>query len=442
MRACSRRRAFSIVELLVTIAVTTLVLGGVMVTFNKINRTTKNAVKGNELTANAQSLWTVLREDLANAGKGFNDIGILDLHYKYNPSFVLDNSEAPILFPIEYLQGGSGLDSEIIINRFDYDFAQSSTPTFIAAFDDPDAADGSATPGGIRVFSNTASQLDGVKIGDIFAVYKYGMIADTEAYQRAQETGGTVWQFLNDTSSTPRPKNEAMILQVTSLNGPNRINVGEEQRMQSVLELGFGDGDIFINNLTGNVANTDLTDTIAGDIMETGNTIASSILPSPSSGITKISPNFLFARKLGDSRSFHRIRYYVDEVDGKKVLVRSDNGEEQILLAGLNDFKIQIGLDIPNGVATQDLASNQMDGYVTSQDPDQWILDFGDWALSAAETRRVVGRHAVAAIVEVEFESNQYDDAVGDSPVRRRRRVHQQFRLGTTLPQPAIAGTE
>jgi prepilin-type N-terminal cleavage/methylation domain-containing protein len=427
----TNRRGFSLVEIMVTIAVSTLVLSGIVLTFNRITASANNAARGSSLTNTTRGLADLIKYDLQSAGRGIADLSALDIRYRFTPEYSGwesgDPEPEPYFYGIEDLIfNQTDETTEIILHTFDYDYSASGkgkNPTFVIAFDDDENwPDTGAYVGPVYLASNSQADLEGLANGDIIIFYKQHVFAEASAFE-----DHAIWNAgIVDVDGNP--DNEALILQVGT--------VGDITAESHALGLDFEAavtfqyGPIFDNN----PPDTNRLNTRWEKPAETFSTGMSDTL-----GIPK---NTFLGRKLGDGNSFNRIHYYVTRAsdDDPIVLIRSVNGVEQVVATGVTDFSIRLGIDVPLDLSPDSIdRKTHMDGYVSRLDSSAWTRGFEDtvnpWAsLSNADFKRVIGRHAIAAEVSFTQESLEGDTAEKDGHNRSRTFVQQFTIANAKLP--------
>ena len=121
------KKGFTLTEMMTTLLVTSIVMAGVVVTFNKVTTSADNAARSADLTNSARGLAALLASDFANAGRGFSDLNALDIRFQYHEDFYIfptGSTKDLNMYAISDLafDESKGL-SEITLNWFDYDIS-------------------------------------------------------------------------------------------------------------------------------------------------------------------------------------------------------------------------------------------------------------------------------------------------------------------------------
>ena len=173
------RRAFSLVELLVTITISMILIGAVVFTFNNINIGVRNTSRSNDLTTVMRNASTMLQSDLSEAGRGLGDLSTLQIH------FLTSQADADEIY-FYGIVGQSELNgySQIVFQWFDYDPIQQ--PSYVIM--NPASA-----PGGTWVSPITSMDLHLANIadtalteivqGDIFVIYDPAIMFNRDLHQ-------------------------------------------------------------------------------------------------------------------------------------------------------------------------------------------------------------------------------------------------------------------
>lgn len=432
-------KGFSLVELMATVAITTLVLAGVVTTFGRIASSSKNTSKSAALTNSTRGLSGLLASDFASAGRGFSDLLLINIRYQFSESFYTfgpDEERSPYMYAITDLRYDQTTESsEITMNYFDYDLRRSPSFCFLPSEAETDEEDwGTATrttyEGG-RLYSSTVESFDQVKEGDIFLIYP--LVAFVEAPDKEK----TPW-------NNYAGRIDAVILQVSQV---SEVQGGEEggtdhMGLSAMMEITFGDGPIFSNKLDAVLENDEpITDKVTfteGLERKTGYAM---------DGKTWV------ARRLGNADSFSRITYEViagDEAEGTQVLARRRNGTPDLVATDVQTFKVQLGLDI-DPTLTADMTQMEradMDGRVSRMTAGFWTygkdIDNAWDSTSEDDFRIAIGRHALQA--EVEFlQMGSLDtteqDAEGENFTQRRGFI-QQYRIRNMTAPISQTGEE
>ena len=426
----SRRSGFSIVEVLTTVAVTTVVMAGVVVTFNRITRSANNATRGSDLTNSTRGLGDMLRYDFAMAGKGINDLNALNIRHRFTDAFsgrqTGDPEPEPFLYGIADVSEDANGFSEISLHWFDYDLTAGDSarnPTFIAS---GVWLTGATQTGPVILQSNNTDALDGLESGDMLLFYKLHIFNQEDSFQTS-----AIWNA-GITDNNGDPANEAIVLQVDQVIDPTLGLLGFSD-LAGVKIVTFTDGTVFSNTFpTDNILDIAFEDYIGGLTSKLDATLNM--------------PNYVFlARKLGDKNSFNRVQYKVDRESSTDpwVLLRTHNGVEEVVATRVTQFQVRLGLDVPIGRTPGAVDRDDMDGYVTSLNPASWTGGFADsssnWgSLTTSQFVQIIGRHTIAATVSFTQESAVKDTGDADQSVKQRSFVRIYPTSNNTLPMPNL----
>ncbi len=429
-------KGFSLVELMATVAITTLVLAGVVTTFGKIASSSNNTSKSAALTNSTRSLNSLLSYDFASAGRGFSDLLMINIRYEFSESFYVfgdDEERSPYMYAIGDLRYDGANSSEITLNYFDYDVRRTPSFAFLpseAEMDDWGTPAHTTYEGG-RLYTNSPEGFDVVKEGDIFLIYPLA------PFVQEPDKDKTPWdQFEGEI--------DAIILQVASVEAPQLGGEAstEHKGLSSMMEVTFGDGPIFSNTpdtvMENDEAPTDALEFNDDLLREKG---------------YQMNQRAWIARRLGDADSFNRITYEIisgEETDSKQVLARRRNGVPELVATDVEIFKVRLGMDIdPSRIADMtSLTRTDMDGRVSRLEGSFWTYGKDHesvWDSSSEDVfRMAIGRHALQA--EIEFlqmgsaDHNAKDDD-GES-FRQRRGFVQQYRIRNVTAPIAKTGDE
>lgn len=401
-----RHRAFSLIELMVVIAISVLLIGGVIATFNGINIGIKNTNRSNDLTAVMRNASSIFQADLSEVGRGMADMNTLQVHFQ---STLADPNET-------YFYGVVGLPtkngfSQVAFQWFDYDPV--SQPTLIVM--NPGSAPGGTWTSPVTsvelATANTADPaLTEFVKGDVVLLYDPRILFDRNLHQSLYTNVKSDYSFDEDVLN-----NGAMLLEVSSTapTGPGRLSVT------------FSSDGVFRNSLvppTNKYTNTE--------------TDFSALITA---GLTKGKDEFQFkppqgvwlARKLGNSSNYRRVRYYVNE---KNALIRSDEStgvsQDMVVATNITEFEIEIGTDILNPLdpLAQDPAS--WDNAVSSSDTGQWFA-----SSSTPAQNILLGRHGVSVRLKLSVKALIRDVQDGNASAGRddaeykQRTLEKQFRI-------------
>lgn len=433
----SLKKGFSLVELMTTLAVTAVVITGVVATFNKITKSTDNAAKAVNLTNSARGLASILASDFANAGRGFSDLISLDIRFRFDPDFYAfpGGKEVDLnMYAITDLAYDDANEiSEITLHWFDYDVREA--PSFIFQ---PSAAEvasgnwgnGQTTFTGGRLYTNDTDKLEELAQGDMLLLYNLApMVSSGDATRTPWYSHGT--------------RNQGLILQVASTANYTEnptMETNTHLGMAGYIEVTFSDGPIFSNTIDSEFAN----------VMDDETSSIKTYMVSTTDIRTKgysLPETVWVARRLGGPDDFNRVTYEVVQGDGTNVLVRRYNGDPEIVATDVERFSVSLGLDVhPTELADMEFMDpTEVDGLVSRLDGDLWTkgknVDSRFDSLSDEEFKIAIGRHAMQ--VEVDFQQLGAEDKAENETTnpdgstgtyRKRRGFVQQYRLRNISP--------
>jgi len=425
------QRGLTLLELLVTITVTMVVLAGTMAMFTKINQSVLDTNRNNDFTFQNRSLIDLMKQDFQRAGKGMNDFSVFNVHAAFNSSFAVSTS--PVLYPVADLAyDDTNKTSEIILHYFDYDISGASdeNPTFFAMLDGGDTGTFGDNMTYINLMSNDEASIDGLAEGDMIMIYRFDALRQGKAFRDADKNP---WESqLVDGKRT----NDAVVLQVTSTES-KIAEGGDETTVQFRRKVNFGNGAVFNNTIDTTSFQTSFEDGMNNPDIAIAN-MATWLFESSESRVPGLRQTGLFfARKLGTSDSFRRVHYKVENRSGNRVLIRNENGVEEVVAENVEEFSVRLGVDVPKGSAAEVIQNDQMDGYVSGLDPTQWTRAYDDpdngWSVTGQQFSKIIGRHAVAAMVKLVQQVDYPDPGSGD-PTFKTRAFEHQFKLSMTRP--------
>ncbi|MDJ0835110.1 MAG: prepilin-type N-terminal cleavage/methylation domain-containing protein [Acidobacteriota bacterium] len=431
-----KHKGVSLVEVLLTVAITAVVMAGLVTTISQVTRSVNNATRKTAQTNAVRGLSEMLRHDISAAGMGVGDLNAYNIHFVLNENLTgIDPEEsqasqlAPFFFGIDDLDydmvNGRNFSS-ITLQWFDYDFTATDTrPTFFVS--DYQWESSGTYSGPVQLSSSNADHINDLKEGDILVFYKVRLL-----YEGALYEDNAIWNAgLTDVDGNP--ENEAVILQVGSVSSGGS---GGYTDLPEKAIITFKENGIFLNNFP------DDADRMKTKIEGTSGDLASELsdLGHP--------PKYTFmARKLGSEDSFRRVRYHVEYSSDADtlVLLRTSNvglnSYEEVVATNITEFEIRLGLDVTVGKAPDTIVRDDVDGYVSNTETDKWTMTRGvnpyglpGWgSISLDDYRIVLGRHALTA--DLMFTQSVSDIYAGSSS----RSFRQQIRIvNNNLPMPSM----
>ena len=405
------KSGFSLVEMMTAIAITTVVMTGVVVTFSRVTKSADNAERSSAITNTSRGLADILRSDFIAAGKGFSDLKALDIHFRFGPGFRVSGSRSDLLMYgiADLYYKPDDTTSEIILHYFDYDIREN--PTFIFHTEETWGESGTTTYTEGYVISSDVGALDeiqGIEDG-IWLIYKYDWLV------KAAEDGMTIW---NTGYNGDDPLNHGIILQagttgVVETGAYADHYLGDDpdtgDSLGSQMKLNFSDGPIFSNDLGGNAIKTPL--------VKAANSVPATLDRGPDGSHYRFPEGYWLARYLGDGNSFNRISYYIQRGSAPgdpDVLIRDHNGEIAALATEVEEFTVNIGIDSDVGIGPTFVTKAMADGLISRVgDVDNWTTgqeQDARWdSLSVHEFKQILGRHAIQAEVTFTQVSHKVD---------------------------------
>ena len=432
-----RSRGFSLVEVLITVAITTVVMAGLVTTFAQVTKGVNNATRKTAQTNSVRGLSEMLRHDLSAAGSGVGDLRAYNTHFVLSedvtgidPGGSNADDLAPFFYGIDdlaYDVVNTKLFSSITLQWFDFDYTGTdSMPIFFASDYEWDA--GGTYTGPMQLATNNENHLDNLESGDIMIFYKLRLMLEAGLYK-----DNVIWNAgLTDLDGNP--DGEAIILQVATVTAGG---TGGFSDLTYKGEVTFKSDGVFMNSFSQiddrmKTMIEDNSGTLIGNLSDEGHP-----------------PKWAFVgRKLGGAGSFHRVRYHVEYATEMKayVLLRSSNvgttSYDEVVATDIYEFEIRLGLDVPVGTAPDAVLRADMDGYVSSADGTRWTMGTGTnpyglpgWgSLTNDQYKMMIGRHALVA--DLLF-TQQVDDVFEGGKVKRSFR--QQIRLpNNNLPTASL----
>ncbi len=416
---CKNQQGFSLVELMTTVAITILVLAGVVTTFSKIASSSTNTSKSAALTNTTRGLTHMIGYDFASAGRGFSDLIPINIRYQFSESFYTygeTEERDTYLYSISDLNYDEDTQtSEITLNYFDYDMR--NNPSFFVEVPEDEAEDWGQethkTYNSLILSTKDNAALAKLESGDILLIYPIHPFVELSSETR------TPW-------SSFEGKNEAFILQVSEVG-----EISDQGENRLALTVTFGEGPVFSNTFDKPPANS--------SAIEPSTDVYTSIKDRTNSGYALPSQAWI-ARKLGDVDSFNRVTYQVvsgEEGGGTLALARRRNDTNELLATNVQTFTVRLGLDINPSFAAdmENMPRSEMNGQVSRLDTDFWTMGKGYdsvWdSISVDEYLIAIGRHTLQA--EVEFMQQGATDttekAGEDGAYQQRRGFTQQYRI-------------
>jgi len=429
-----RSRGFSLVEVLVTLAVTSVVMGGLVATFTSVTKGIDNTTKKSSQTNTMRGLSELMRKDFAAAGQGVSDLNAYNIRALISEAVSGIDPGDPANDLPPYFYGVADVDYEDVNGRFfssvtlqwfEYDLATDNRATFFVS-DYQWETSGTYT-GPVVLSTNSTEHATDLAEGDILVFYKLRVMYEEDAY--TEDTGPAIWNAGFETNS--KPDNEAIILQVKTVTSGA---AGGFDDLSEKVAVTFHDSAIFLNNYgAGNGIQTEIADS-DGDLATKLDNIGHP-------------PGYAFiARKLGKENAFRRVSYSVRQMtSGDYVLVRTSNvGTDrysEIVATDVEEFEIRLGLDVQVGIEPDDVQQADIDGYVQRSDNSSWTMSYvlnpslPTWpaGITQDEFWISIGRHTLMA--DVLFTQNVPDKLEGSIT----RSFRQQFRVNNNvLPMPSL----
>jgi hypothetical protein len=414
-------KAFSITELLVTVAILSFVMAMAATTFGDLQRYSKVTNSVTSATDKVRTTFNIITTDLANAGLGFKDYPQLDVRF--------DNGEgnSPMLM-VENLRITNG-HSDITINYFAYNPVSEENVSFLLAFD---GAPFAGTP--TFCSDNLQGEMDNLQAGDIYLIYPMNAVTNPAYFDGTWDQSH--WNI-------PGVLNSAAILQLSPAGAPNNRGLSETQarsafdfciQMEYVSDgfLASGGSQFQASEASeGWIAPSIMADAVPGIFY--GNPDAGGLPFTTEEGELQ---NLLIARKLGPSNAFRTVRYWVN---ADNALIRTSDNRDEIVIEDVLLFEIRAGLD--TSITDVDLVMNaDLDGSVSRNtnldDAARWIdtTDGGD-------DIDLLNRHGLALRVKLEVDTSQIDVSRDEANVEDRTKkaiMETQIRLQNSLPRGVI----
>ena len=183
-----RARAFSLIEILLTLAITSVVMAGLVATFSSVSRGVNNTTKKSAQTNTVRGLSELMRKDFTSAGQGVGDLIAYDIRYLLSESLtgvpVSDGTaDRPIFFygvsDIDYGDVGGDSFSSVTLQWFEYDYATDTRPTFFVSGNDWEASGNYQGP--VVLSSSNPNHVTDLKAGDILIFYKLRLMYQADA---------------------------------------------------------------------------------------------------------------------------------------------------------------------------------------------------------------------------------------------------------------------
>ncbi len=413
-----KQKAFSLLEVLLGLALSLIVIAGVAALFSGINSGVRNSARSSDLTNNVRGVFQILQHDVYMASRGIGDLNLYQFHFN-NPNVSNEN----LFYGLANLHDDDG-DSELEVQYFDYDFSSGAgNPTF--AVDWPGSTGGELWPSDIPEV-NLMSTIDGdpaigsIAVGDVFVFYRSNALFELGIEQLVENLQAGPY-FDERTPEDGGLGNGGFIVQVSSVEAtapesPYNCD-GAPGGYLSAARVQFG-GPSFSSDLSANPVLTNYTEPINDQKCPVSffrDDLAASGWVRPASGLW-------LARKVGSGANYHRITYSVQN----ETLIRTENGQPVILASNVKEFIIEAGMDI------RPLQGDDWDGAVSVLEPDFWITNMDTLAGDREQSRAYLGRHALAVRTSITFESlfdDLTDSAAGGTGRTKTRTLSNQFRI-------------
>ncbi|MCB1042035.1 MAG: prepilin-type N-terminal cleavage/methylation domain-containing protein [Acidobacteria bacterium] len=409
-----RSKAFTLIEILIGMALSLIVIAGVAAAFNVINSGARNAARSSDLTNNIRGVFQILQNDLYKASQGVGDLNPLQIHFN-NPTLTSEE----LFFGISSLDDDSG-NSEFVIQYFDYDMlagGDDTNPTFVV--DWPGSTGPELWPPAIPnliLMSSLPNDpgLANLQPGDILLIYCVNAVYNVSVDQYINSLGATA--FTDESHFTDGGiGNGAMLVQVA-----DREETNPDPQFvcyESAVRVALG-GPVFVNDFGGNVR-TPYTE--PDPFYSCPLNFLQSDDGSKKGRIRPAGDTWL-ARKLGRQAAYHRVTYRLDA----NTLIREENGVDMILASNVTAFDLEVGLDVVPG------SGDRWDGSVSVADPASWFSDMDDIDPDRDSARAYMGRHTVSVRASVSFESlmtDTSDTGAGGTGGTKIRSMANQFRI-------------
>ncbi|PIE02808.1 MAG: hypothetical protein CSA81_05680 [Acidobacteria bacterium] len=419
------RKGFSLIELMVTLLISILLVGGFVLAMNNISTGTRNAARSTDLTNLSRGVFKLMQSDLYNVSRGISDLNMYQIHINSDVAAADEN----LFWGITDLSSTGAGNSAIEFQWFNYhkryvDAAGKTytVPSYLSnnTFAVIDRLAGASKPWdnvipNLTIMSTIVNdpEIQDIKVGDYFLIYNPNLLYDED-----NNNLDTLHDQTNSHTGLLKEddfENGAMILQVTQVAdapvppGYSDTDCGAAGfGYNSAKDLRFG-GTTFSNALGSNVPKCDYTRPVEPCVGKFFTT-STDLVTQP-----RTAPGTWLARKLGSGTStredYNRVRYYRNG----DTLLRDHNGNTMIVASNVEHFEVQIGMDVTDTI-------QDWDGAVYPGEPGRWISKFEDLTGGNSQYRRaMVGKHALAVKVIIKFRSQMKDlqDTSGDGYKRR-----------------------
>ena len=433
-----QKRGFSLIEVMMTILLSLVVMAGLANTLRKVQSSVKNASAGSDLSNSTRALAKLMRNDFANAGRGFGDLLAIQAHYAFNPDFVDIATEDRIMYAVDDLvkdaAGSVAETSGITLHWFDYDIGTSATgtnPTYLVNMPEGDWPIDGVYTNTLELYSMNEEHLESLEPGDVLFFYKHEILTEQDWFI----DGDAIWNRDEMEDGGDFEKNSGVILQIGEVSSLSE-SIDEDLPGMSLVTINFAaEGTFFTNDLSTSINNTqfpgyNFTEDLGVAIRDS------------EQGYPSLPADVHVARKLGDEKSFHRVQYSVEQETGDDpaVLIRTHNGSREVIATNVTEFSIKIGMDIAPGLPPDAVMRTDMDGYVSIGEMDNWTQSYSDYGTTAELFRTMIGRHAVSA--EVSFTQEAFVRDRSDTTMttgKKTRSFVEQFRIwNNTLPMSSL----
>ncbi|MCB9398306.1 MAG: type II secretion system protein [Acidobacteria bacterium] len=403
----NRQKAFSLVELLISLAISIVVLGGVIATFSRMNEGIRNANKSSDLTTGMRGIFAMFQHDIYMSSKGFSDLNAYQIHY--NNSAVTGEN---------YFYSITGLttspSSQVTLQWFDYNMASAdSNPTYAVLTEDGKAASFTSSFPALLFCSTILDdpRLSTIAQGDVYVIYNGDLLYEydwTELRDNMDPTTGLI-------DETAHPIG-AGIVEVESVSDgviPDPYNAGPKA-FKTAKRVQFRSSGTFGNSFTVNLGTPYVPPQPLGTYM------AGAVESPSASGNVRFPPDSWFARKVGTLDTFHRVTYRLDS----DTIIRTENNQDMILSTEISNFRITVGLS--DATITDAWTGS------ASSDSSDWVTDESDMA-SSSVAKELLGKHAYALRVELEkrslFKDTSDTNADGSGGALKSRKMSQTFKV-------------
>lgn len=436
-----KHKAFSLVEVIVSIAVTAVIVTGATVAYSQISRSSTNSMAKSEQTNSLRGVSEMMRADFTAAGKGASDLNMYNIHYMLTDELTgLSPADAgadhnPYFYGVgnlDYETVGNKNFSKVTLQWFEFDADdETAQPTFFVSLTNGAWDNSGGYVDALTLSTAKQEYVDSLQPGDFIVLYRVGVMYEASAYDNV-----AIWNAgLQDQNNDPA--GEAVILQVDTI-GDAAANEGYDD-LTFKKSITFRD-DVVMTTFPSEDyrMKPDVTEPLGTNLVDQVNNMG-----HPPAATFMV-------RRLGPEDAYQRVEYFVQQTPGqeKYSLIRSANNgtktmTEEVVVSNVTTFDIRLGLDVPVNILPEDVVRDDMDGYVSNTDVNNWTMGLAvsepyglpefDGSFSPREFKIIIGRHALMA--DVLFETS--GDDVFDNSFERGFR--QQYRIyNNTLPMPSL----